>query len=771
MTERLMGLETEYAFLAFHQDGSPANARLVMTHIEHLAERVLPSLRCSGRRGIFLQNGSRFYRDFGGGDAHQEMTTPECPNPWDVVRYMVANEQILLGLAERVVRENGRVGQALYFKHNVDYSGSGASWGSHESYLARTGVEDLCADLLPHLVSRIVFTGAGGFNAGDPQGFMLSPRVSHLYRVVSLDTERNRPIFNLRNETLSQPGYSRLHVICGESLCSHTSLWLRFATTALVVALAEGGVEPGKAVTLADPLQAMRAFACDPACQVRVPLHSGALSSALQIQRHYLRLAEAHVGADFMPPWAPQACEHWRAMLDRLEQGAPHSVATTLDWAIKHALFTRHLEQHGLEWDHLPRARGSRGAETVRQQLYEMDIRYSQLGEGGIFSALDRAGVLQHQFPGVDNFEHAMTHPPSLGRARLRGQAIRRMAARKEKGQCDWIGVCNVSQRKFLDLSDPFQAVEEWQELWTAPAAGRAEEPGLFLQVVERHYHEGCFEQAGTELAELEDMGPLLWPDSFRRLRTLVQARRGQLDGLACLNELQDFLNLSAEALADQLFALRFMGLAPRPEIEGVFRCVLRHCEAEHLSRLPASFREHYGAYQVWRGQAAEGAAILADVLSLLDRGKPVHPRCMVELANARRLLGQAGPARELLEEARRQQLQHHFLGDLADLTLPNLAKLMADSDLPAARSWLGEAKLMQARSRNRLGLIRTLLVEARLAARGDSPPHSNEAILALAQGVPSLATCELFNKIIQRWDAWARDPGATENGDVYWGL
>jgi len=142
-----------------------------------------------------------------------------------------------------------------------------------------------------------------------------------------------------------------------------------------------------------------------------------------------------------------------------------------------------------------------------------------------------------------------------------------------------------------------------------------------------------------------------------------------------------------------------------------------------------------------------------------------------VELANARRLLGQAGPARELLEEARRQQLQHHFLGDLADLTLPNLAKLMADSDLPAARSWLGEAKLMQARSRNRLGLIRTLLVEARLAARGDSPPHSNEAILALAQGVPSLATCELFNKIIQRWDAWARDPGATENGDVYWGL
>lgn len=770
MTERLMGLETEYAFVAFHKDGSPANARLAMTHLEQLAELSLPHLRCRSQRGIFLQNGSRFYRDFGGGDAHQEMTTPECPNPWDVVRYMVANERILEGLAGRLLQESGHLGQALYFKHNVDYSGSGASWGSHESYLTRTPVADLGADLVPHLVSRIVFTGAGGFNAADPPAFLLSPRVSHLSRVASLDTERHRPIFNLRDESLSQQGYYRLHVICGESLCSHTSLWLRFATTALVVALADGGVRPGKDVTLVDPVGAMRAFACDPACQVTVPLHSGAQATALQIQRHYLQLAEAHVGADFMPPWTPQACEHWRAMLDRLERGAPHAVATTLDWAIKHALFRRHLEQKGLDWAHLRHEHRSREGEAVRQQLYEMDIRYGQLGEGGIFSALARAGVLHHQFPGVDNFEQAMIHPPSLGRARLRGAAIRRMAARNEKGQCDWMGVWNLSEKKFLDLSEPFQAVEKWRRLPAAPPSDAAVFR-TFLRLAERDYHEGCFEYAAAELEQLEMLETGLALNSLWHWRALVQARRGQLDGLACLDRISEVRNLGAEKLADQLFVLRFMALAPRPEIEGIFRCVLHHCGLENLALLPASVREHYGAYQVWCGHAAEGEAILAGVLDLLERGTPAHPRCLVELANAWRLLGRAGPARELLEEARRQQLQHRFLGDLADLTLPHLAKVVADSDLPAARSWLAEAKLMQSRSRNRLGLVRTLLLQARLAARGDTPPHTNEAILALAQQVPSLATCELFNQIVQRWDTWARDPRATENGDVFWGL
>ena len=90
MTERLMGVETEYAFVAFNREGQRADPHKTMTQIERLAEQHIPNLPGKGQRGIFLQNGSRFYRDFSNNDAHQEMTTPECPNPWDVVRYIVA---------------------------------------------------------------------------------------------------------------------------------------------------------------------------------------------------------------------------------------------------------------------------------------------------------------------------------------------------------------------------------------------------------------------------------------------------------------------------------------------------------------------------------------------------------------------------------------------------------------------------------------------------------------------------------------------------------
>ena len=100
-----------------------------------------------------------------------------------------------------------------------------------------------------------------------------------------------------------------------------------------------------------------------------------------------------------------------------------------------------------------------------------------------------------------------------------------------------------------------------------------------------------------------------------------------------------------------------------------------------------------------------------------------------------------------------------------------NLAKARFESDPSAARALLIEAKAIQSRNRNRLGLVRTLLLEARLAAKTGSPPQGSETILALSGEVPSLANCQLFKKIIEHWDAWTRDPQVVESGDSFWGL
>jgi len=505
-----------------------------MSRIEALAEKHLAHLPVKGQRGIFLQNASRFYRDYGGNSAHEEMSTPECSNPWDAVRYVVADEQILLGLAGRLLQEDDQLGEALYFKHNVDYSGAGTSWGTHESYLTRTAIEDLPKNLLPHLVSRLVFTGGGGFNPRSATlEFMLSPRVAHITQPISLETERFRPIFNLRDEPLCDGGHRRLHVICGESLCSHTGMWLRSATTALVVALVDGGINPWETVALADPVKAMRTFAGDPTCRAKALLRSGETASAIEIQRHYLQLAEKYVRAEFMPPWAPQVCQRWRAILEQLEKGAPDSVETTLDWAIKFSLFSDRIAQAGFSWHKLRGVGKSQEFEELRQALFEIDVRYGQLGERGIFSALDRAGVLHHQFPGVDNFAHAMANPPNLGRARLRGLAVRKLSENGRQGCCDWDGVWNVSERQYLDLSDPFEDAEGWKAFPALEvAADFSEQCELHLQTIELHFNEGAFEQASLEIRMMELARAPLSASQIRRLirlKALVQSRRGNL--------------------------------------------------------------------------------------------------------------------------------------------------------------------------------------------------------------------------------------------------
>src|SRR4029077_19689133 len=96
-----------------------------------VASQCLPHLPSTDGGGIFLPNGARFYMDC----SHPEMTTPECANPWDVVRYMHAGERMLIAIAEEMLRREPSLAEILLFKTNVDHSGSGATWGCHTSFM------------------------------------------------------------------------------------------------------------------------------------------------------------------------------------------------------------------------------------------------------------------------------------------------------------------------------------------------------------------------------------------------------------------------------------------------------------------------------------------------------------------------------------------------------------------------------------------------------------------------------------------------------------
>jgi hypothetical protein len=242
-------------------------------------------------------------------------------------------------------------------------------------------------------------------------------------------------------------------------------------------------------------------------------------------------VAQAHLDARSMPSWAEEACGRWGEMLDRLEQ-APTSVATTLDWAIKLVLFQRRARHHGAEWsaiEHWNRAaRAGAGSLTaaqspsedvlsdddspppasaaadelarlspyleqqgldprnfealpkLRQELFEIDVRFGQLGARGIFTALDRDGVLAHRVVGVDNIEHAMAHPPATGRARVRGEWVRALARERGRFQCDWQAVMDWEQLRRIDLSDPFATEAAWQPF---ESGGLARERGMRMRL------------------------------------------------------------------------------------------------------------------------------------------------------------------------------------------------------------------------------------------------------------------------------------------------
>jgi hypothetical protein len=528
-------------------DGSRGNQQQAVARLLEIARRKLPHLPAAGS-GIFLQNGSRLYIDSGN---HPELSTSEVVDPWEACRYVLAGHRILTDLAAQVSVEAPALGQIFITCCNIGYGHERTTWGAHESYAHQAKPVELCKHLVPHLVSRVIYCGAGGFDSRVPGiEFLVSPRVAHLECVTSGSSTGNRGIYHQKNETLSNGQYSRLHILCGESLCSQTALWLKTAITALVVALVEAGFKPCRRVYLRDPLAAMRLFAADPACTARAECADGKQRTALDIQRHIFRQIESHLDHRVMPDWAPEACRRLHAILDRLED-APVRVARTLDWAIKLSLYQEVARRHGIPWESLPdwnrrlcqwmaehetsanagpparetsehlvavshegsprrllierlvgRRTSSGQAEQVsdagaanrpnlvgrahhassagrtpepprdlgrflqlRNVLMELDTRFAQLGDQGLFQILDRSGTLEHALAGVVNIEGAKSEPPSVGRARLRGASVRQMHGERRSGVCDWTGVWDQAQRRYLDLFDPFVSDAVWKDL------------------------------------------------------------------------------------------------------------------------------------------------------------------------------------------------------------------------------------------------------------------------------------------------------------------
>jgi proteasome accessory factor A len=451
MNEILMGLETEYAFTPCGHDGNPLERKIYADLLVTSAADRYSSLEGRDKQDLFLSNGSRLYVDSGLGLINLEYSTPECTSPGELVAHVHAGDRILAGLARDLENNRPELKSAFISKTNFDYCGHTS--GSHENYLHIAPLAALAPQLIPHLVSRIVYSGGGGFNDESPWvKFMLSPRVSYLEHEISAGAQSGRAIFTTRQEPLSRSRYGRLHLLCGEGVRYGISEYLRCGATALIVRLVDSGLTPGDGIEI-NPMHAIRAVACDIRCHVKIGWIDGSAATAIDIQRHYLEQVEAQIGQSILPGWAQSFCSRWRSILDALES-EPMQLVGVLDWPTKLALYRSFVEDKGYDWEQLTSEINESFGE-IRENLFELDIRFGDIADDAFFATLENNSQPDCRIVGDQAVTAALLIPPQYSRARLRGEWIERLSSKSRRTSCNWDGILDSQANRWLRFDDP----------------------------------------------------------------------------------------------------------------------------------------------------------------------------------------------------------------------------------------------------------------------------------------------------------------------------
>lgn len=455
MEGRIYGLETEYGCLPPASDPflSPdfvsIKAKDYVFYREHLG---IIDMHYRGRdeppgNGGFLFNGGRLYIDMG----HLEYATPECTGLFDLVAADRAGER----LVQRALEQLGLADSAAFFKNNIDHY-TGATFGCHENYLVRREVpfsQVLLPTMLPFFVTRQIFAGAGRvgchtdifeYSSTEDEGvdFQLSQRADHIVTEIYQWIQFSRAIINTRDEPLADWGlYRRLHLLVGDSNMMEYATALKVGTTALVLQLLEEQerVICGE-IKLLDPVQAIRDISRDMTYRWEVQLEDGRYTTATEIQRTYLDLAERYLrGRDEEGDWV---LDEWRFVIDALEHD-PGCLVDRVDWVAKKWLLEYFMREEGLDWQ-----------DTWIQSL---DLEYHNLNAArSLYFDLYERGMVKRVVD--EQINQAIAHPPANTRARARSRVMRALTDQKthsQRYQIDWDSIC-VGDDKFLSLDDPF---------------------------------------------------------------------------------------------------------------------------------------------------------------------------------------------------------------------------------------------------------------------------------------------------------------------------
>jgi proteasome accessory factor A len=420
------------------------NPLLDVRGFEVEGERERPSPEYNRQLNKVLANGGRLYVD----GAHPEYSTPECTNPRELVAFERVGERIMEQCLQVMTQARGRE-QFVLYKNNSD--GKGNSYGYHENYLLSRSVpfDRIVRVLTPFLVTRQIFAGSGKVGAENqtaPTEYQISQRADFFECLVDLNTMVKRPIINTRDEPHADPAkYRRLHVIVGDANMAELPTYLKVGTTAIVLDLIEGGAEL-PTIELDDPVQAVKQVSRDLDMKEPLKLADGRVTSAIGIQRIYLKAAMDFFACHELSQVTKDILVRWEEVLDKLERD-PMLLVRELDWVAKRQMIRSYMERKGCGWDD-PRVR-------------LMDLQYHDIRrEKGLYYTLERSNMIDRLVP--DNeIVKAESTPPTGTRAYFRGRCVTKYA-RAVYG-ASWTSILfdvgNTTIKK-IPLMDPLRGTE-----------------------------------------------------------------------------------------------------------------------------------------------------------------------------------------------------------------------------------------------------------------------------------------------------------------------
>jgi len=359
---------------------------------------------------LMLENGARFYNDH----THPEYSTPECSTLLSLIAHDRAGERIL---RECAIARNKILDQkdALQlYKNNTDFHGH--SYGCHDNYLLPRSLpfEALVQHLIPFLVTRQIFAGAGKIGIEDHRGytqngFQLSQRADFFETEISIDTMHARPILNTRDEPHADPAlFRRLHLILGDSNMSEYTTALKIGTTSLVLRLIEKGLAPTNSA-LREPVNTLKALSRDCTLKQNLPLNNGKHISSIDHQRLFLEAArKAFSNEREETSWILQ---HWESTLDALDSD-PMQLTDRIDWVTKKWLLETFMDAENCDWSD--------------SRLPGLDLEYHNIDpERGLYLGLEMDGQMRRFVTDAD-IKKAMSTGPRDSRSGLRGLIVQK---------------------------------------------------------------------------------------------------------------------------------------------------------------------------------------------------------------------------------------------------------------------------------------------------------------------------------------------------------